>query len=139
MDEQRLQAYFNLIDQLLTFSSGELVQILESNRELVDEGLLQVMAQVAEQLAANGDQNSANVLLHLRSQIFYANPSFQDYLQFFKKILESTRNSNGDPKFVYPLLQVNLDKLDDNFIDILQRGTTAKLSELEPELAETIA
>ncbi|NET82617.1 MAG: CHAT domain-containing protein [Moorea sp. SIO1F2] len=147
MEKQRLQAYVNLIKQLLTCSSGEEVQIIESNRELVDAELLQVMAQVAEQLAANGDQNSADVLLHLRSDILAVisetptstNPSSQDYLKLFKQILQATGNSNGDPKVVYPLLEANLDKLDDNFIDILQRWTSAKLSEVEPKTAQDIA
>ena len=139
MDEQRLQAYVNLINQLLNCSRGEEVQIIETNRELVDAYLSHIMAQVAEQLAANCHQNSADFLLSLRSKLFYANPSFQDYLQFLEEVLEATHNSNGDPKVVYPLLQANLDKLDDNFIDILQNWTSAKLSEAQSETAEYIA
>jgi len=139
MDEQRLQVYFNLIDQLLTCSSGELVQILESNRELVDAELLQVMAQVAEQLAANGDKYRAEFLLSLISKLSSANPSSQDYLQFLEKVLLASIDSDSDPKVVYPLLQANLDKLDDNFIDILQSWTSGKFSEVEPETTEIIA
>ncbi|WP_293121197.1 hypothetical protein [Moorena sp. SIO4G3] len=147
MDEQRLQEYLNLIDQLLTCSSGELVQILESNRELVDGVLLLVMELKAEELAADGNQNSANFLRSLGSQLLAvisetptsANSSSEDYLEFLMEVLPATAESNGDPTVVYPLLQANLDKLDDNFIDILEEWANAKLSELEPELAEPIA
>ncbi|AOW98911.1 hypothetical protein BJP34_05105 [Moorena producens PAL-8-15-08-1] len=147
MDEERLQAYLNLVNQLLTCASGEEVQILESNRELVDAELLQVMAVVAEKIAADGNQNAADFLASLRSQlleIFLKSPtlinaSSQDHLDFLMEVLRGTADSNGDSKVVYPLLEANLDKLDDNFIDILKTWASAKLSELEPETAEFIA
>ncbi|NEO76523.1 tetratricopeptide repeat protein [Moorena sp. SIO4G3] len=146
MDEERRQAYLNLIQQLLTCSSGEEFQIFESNRELVDAELLQVMAQEAEKLAADGNQNAADVLLRFRSELLerisesstLVNPSSEDYWQFLTEVLIATINSNSDPKVVYPLLEANLEKLDDNFIDILKTWASAKLSELEPERAEII-
>ncbi|NEO63503.1 MAG: tetratricopeptide repeat protein [Moorea sp. SIO4G2] len=147
MDEERRQACLNLIQQLLTCASGEQVQILESNRELVDAELLQVMAVVAEKIAADGNQNAADFLASLRSQlleIFLKSPtlinaSSQDHLDFLMEVLRGTAASNGDSKVVYPLLEANLDKLDDNFIDILKTWASAKLSELEPEKGEYIA
>ncbi|NEP53907.1 MAG: hypothetical protein F6K65_36010, partial [Moorea sp. SIO3C2] len=128
MDEERREAYLNLIKQLLTCPSGEEIQILESNRELVDAELLQVMAQEAEKLAADGNQNAADVLLRLRSDLLeiisesptLVNASSQDYVEFLEKVLQATGESNRDPKLVYPLLEANLDKLDHNFINILQ-------------------
>ena len=51
----------------------------------------------------------------------------------------ATRQSNGDSKAIYPLLQQNLDKLDDNFADILRNWATAKFSEVEADVAESIA
>ncbi|NEQ10662.1 MAG: tetratricopeptide repeat protein [Moorea sp. SIO4E2] len=68
-----------------------------------------------------------------------ANPSSQDYRQFLMEVLLAIAHSNGDPKVVYPLLQANLDKLDDNFIHTLQAWASAKFSEAEPETAERIA
>ncbi|WP_424094387.1 tetratricopeptide repeat protein [Moorena producens] len=143
MDKQRLRAYLKLIEQVLTCASGEEFKILESNRELVDAELLQVMAQVVEQLTAEGKQNSAEVLLGLRSELLdmlgisetptSANPSSQDYLKFLTEVLLATDNSDSDPKVIYPLLGANLDKLDDNFIDILETWASAKLSEAEAE------
>ncbi|NEO45423.1 MAG: tetratricopeptide repeat protein [Moorea sp. SIO4A3] len=143
MDKQRLRAYLKLIEQVLTCPSGEEFKILESNRELVDSELLQVMAQVAEQLTAEGKQNNAEVLLGLRSELLdilgisetptSANPSSEDYLELLIEVLLATDNSDSNPKVVYPLLGANLDKLDDNFIDILETWASAKLSEAQAE------
>ncbi|NET26037.1 CHAT domain-containing protein [Okeania sp. SIO1I7] len=59
-------------------------------------------------------------------------------LDFLIQVLQATADSNGDPKVIYPLLQVNLDKLDENFVHILQTFATAKLSEVETDAAEFI-
>ncbi|MGD1808741.1 CHAT domain-containing protein [Dapis sp. BLCC M126] len=151
MDEQRIEAYLNLINQLLTHPD-EVVEILEANRELVDEGLLQVMEYYAQQLAENDDQNAQNAakfLGHLRSQLAEVlktsesspstNYSSEDYLNFLMNVLRATAESNDDPKVIYPLLQANLDKLDNNLADILLNWATAKFSEVETDPAESIA
>jgi hypothetical protein len=48
MNEQRLQAYLTLIQQLLNCPNGEEGNILQANSELVDGGLVEVMGQVAD-------------------------------------------------------------------------------------------
>ncbi|MDE5084048.1 MAG: tetratricopeptide repeat protein, partial [Trichodesmium sp. St18_bin1] len=63
----------------------------------------------------------------------------QNYLKFLGEVLEATGESNGDSKVIYPLLQQNLDKLDNNFADILRSWATAKFSEVEADVAEYIA
>ncbi|MDE5070351.1 MAG: hypothetical protein O4806_00100, partial [Trichodesmium sp. St5_bin8] len=133
MDKKPREAYINLIDQLLTSPSGEAEKILETNQELVDEGLLEIMEFSAQQLAENDDenaQNAANFLRHLRSQLaelleiseFSSSTHYSsaEYLNFLREVLRATAESKGDSKVVYPLLQQNLDKLDDNFADILR-------------------
>ncbi|NEP35326.1 MULTISPECIES: hypothetical protein [unclassified Moorena] len=58
MNEERLQAYRKLIDQLLAESNDqEVSQILNSYRDLVDGGLQQTMLAVAENLRIQGDLN----------------------------------------------------------------------------------
>ena len=66
-------------------------------------------------------------------------PSQEEYLQFLMKILRATRDSQGDPEVVYPLLAANQDKLDDNFIAVLQGWAKATLPEMEASQAEGIA
>lgn len=48
MNEQRTQAYLNLINQLLSCNNSDEPRILQENRELLDEGLVQVMVAVAQ-------------------------------------------------------------------------------------------
>jgi hypothetical protein len=43
MNEQRAQAYVNLIEQLLTCANGEEPNILQANMELIDPQFLQMM------------------------------------------------------------------------------------------------
>jgi len=47
MNEQRAQAYVNLIEQLLTCANGEEPNILQANQELIDPEFLQVMENYA--------------------------------------------------------------------------------------------
>ncbi|WP_293067293.1 CHAT domain-containing protein [Okeania sp. SIO2B3] len=50
-------------------------------------------------------------------------------LDFLIKVLVASADSKGNPKVIYPLLQANLEKLDDNFADVLRQWATARLSE----------
>lgn len=59
MDEQRTQAYLNLINQLLTCNEGDEPQILQKNQELLDRGLVEVMVAVAKQYREAGRENEA--------------------------------------------------------------------------------
>ena len=56
MNEQRTQAYLNLIQQLLNCASeAQLQQCLTDNQELLDRKLVQGMNQVATRLEQNGE------------------------------------------------------------------------------------
>jgi hypothetical protein len=65
MESQRLEVYQNLIDRLLTCPSGEKAQILDTNADLVDGGLVETMVQVAEAIAQRGEQSAANFLIDI--------------------------------------------------------------------------
>jgi len=69
MEETRAQAYLQLIQTLLNSSNGEELQIVQANLELVDSGFLQFCEVVAENLAEEGQENQANYLRNLASQI----------------------------------------------------------------------
>ncbi|WP_368009769.1 CHAT domain-containing protein [Laspinema palackyanum] len=58
MDEQRVQAYLSLIQELLDCDSGEEAAILSNHPELIDEELVQVMRAVAEMMAQQGQGNA---------------------------------------------------------------------------------
>ncbi|MCL1465761.1 CHAT domain-containing protein [Argonema galeatum] len=140
MNEQRLQAYLNLINALLNCPSGEESEILNANRELVDAGLVETMAKEAEMLSQRGDENAANYLIDVARQLAEAlGLSSSSQLDFLLTVLQATADSNGDPQVVYPLLKENLDKIDDKLAVVLEEWATAKLQEVESEIAQSIA
>jgi tetratricopeptide (TPR) repeat protein len=63
MDETRDRAYLQLINALLTCPSSEESSLLENNRDLVDETLVQIMRLVAAKKQQDGQQNTAIFLL----------------------------------------------------------------------------
>ncbi|NCS12605.1 MAG: hypothetical protein GPJ08_16380 [Microcystis aeruginosa G13-09] len=58
MDEQRTQAYINLIEKLLTCANGEEPNILQANQELIDPQFLQVMENYGTGLEEQGNNNN---------------------------------------------------------------------------------
>ena len=56
-DEQRVQAYLSLIQELLNCASGEEFNLLSEKAELVDADLVQVMRAVAKMMAEQGEGN----------------------------------------------------------------------------------
>ena len=59
--------------------------------------------------------------------------------QFLLNVLQTIADNKGDAKVVDPLLKQNLDKLDENFTDILRTWATAKFKEVSAETATLIA
>jgi len=138
MNEERRQGYLNLINALLNCPSGEEPQILNANQDLLDAGLLQALAQVAEFLEKRGDRNAADYLRTLANYL----PGQQTlglFSHFLLEVLETIHNSKGSPQVVYQILQENLDKLDENFPRMLRNWATAELPELMSEQAQAIA
>ncbi|TRU21018.1 MAG: CHAT domain-containing protein [Microcystis aeruginosa Ma_MB_S_20031200_S102] len=122
MDEARLQAYVNLIEQLLTCTDDEeLNNILQANQELIDLEFLQVMENYATWLEQQGNHNPAAWLRNMAQQLGqYLNlqarsiEKYQDYFNFLMEVLRKIWN-DPSPHLIYPCLAQNLDKLDENF------------------------
>jgi len=141
MDEQRLNAYLELIQALLERPNGEEDDILNAHRELVDAYFVQVMEAVAANMAAE-DESNAGWLQNLAALLanYVSNTATpEEYFSFLGKVLQATTESNGNRQFVYPILQENLDKLDLNFAQILQAWDTSTFIELASEESASIA
>ena len=70
MNEQRAQAYVNLIEQLLACTDDEeLNNILQANQELIDSEFLQVMENYATWLEEQGNHNPAAWLRNIAQQL----------------------------------------------------------------------
>ena len=140
MDEQRIAAYLHLIQQLIS-RPGEVNDLLNANRELVDADFVQVVEVVAADMAAKGDTNAGwlqNLAAHLAKYIGNtATP--EEYFNFLMEVLQATSDSRGNPQVVYPILQQNLDKLNLNIAEILQAWATSTFTEVTLEQANSIA
>ncbi|CAD5990493.1 hypothetical protein PCC9214_05810 [Planktothrix tepida] len=81
----------------------------------------------------------------MRNQSLAAN--FQEYFAFVNEVLDTTKQSQGETRILYPLLENNLDKLDENFSEVLRSFATAILPTspevmadgVKPELAQELA
>lgn len=69
LDENRSQAYLNLIEQLIHCPNGEEQKILDVNLELVDAGLVQTIVQIATGMAHQGNEETAKFLVHLAREL----------------------------------------------------------------------
>lgn len=68
-DEDRSQAYLELIKALLDCPQGSEGELLAAHQELIGPGLVHMMQQVAAQMIANGDQEGANYLQHWATEL----------------------------------------------------------------------
>ena len=69
--EARSPSYLQLIQTLLGCAKGDEAAILSQHPELMDEGLVYTMKQVAAQLATQGSQDIAIYLKHLAAEIHH--------------------------------------------------------------------
>ncbi|MDJ1179690.1 CHAT domain-containing protein [Roseofilum sp. BLCC_M91] len=146
---ERIPAYLNLIQELLTCPRGEEAQRLNDNRELLDRDFLLTCGQIAQQMQEEGRENEARFLLDLVQQLAQAldleggeggaNVTEQEYLSFLMQVLQATAESNGDAAVVHPLLQQNLEKLDLNLAQILKAWATERLETATSSEREFIA
>ncbi|MEG4810684.1 hypothetical protein QUA82_23515 [Microcoleus sp. F8-D3] len=69
MSENRQDRYFNLIDRLLKCPSGQEPEVLDSQPELLDAGLVKTLMQVATMMAHQDNQDGAKFLIFLARQL----------------------------------------------------------------------
>jgi CHAT domain-containing protein len=138
MDKQRQEDYLSLINKLLICPSGQESEILQTNVDLIDEGLVVTINHMIILLEEYADKNddSLKFLTQLVSQIATKIKSSQNMRNrtlseskalskkskyfFLLKALKATAETNGEAKVVYPIFRNNLDKLDDDLINIFE-------------------
>ncbi|MBD2514709.1 hypothetical protein H6G93_06740 [Nostoc sp. FACHB-973] len=112
MDEKRQEAYLNLIQSLLSCPSGEESKLLDSQYHLVDNGLVQIMEQVATILQQQGDSSAADFLTDLVQQLDQQ-LSQEVYLSLINQLL--TCPSEEEAK----VLAVNIDLVDERLAQLI--------------------
>lgn len=126
MNQQHLQAYINLIQQLLTCPSGEEWILLRQNEALVNPELVQVMEQVATQLAHQGNLKESKFLHNLAGQIHHlfvaqtvqplgTEDNSQAYLELIKALLDCPQGSEKE------LLEAHQDLIGPGLVQMMQQ------------------
>jgi CHAT domain-containing protein len=150
MDEQRQQAYLELIQALLQCESGTEADILQAHLELVDEGLVMMLHGVAHMLIESNDPKATSTIQWLTN---FANQLAQGLglnpepnpdnagssLNFLMTIFRAIAESGENPQVVYPLFRDNLPLLDEPLIPILTTWVQAKFAELDEDRKQLIA
>ncbi len=157
MEQQRSEDYYRLINHLLTCRDGEEPKILMANPDLIDDGLVQAMKQVASMMAQQGNQYFAEYLIHASEHLpnlpFFrsvtlatdatskASPRGNSVKlpPLLQQMLKTIVESQGNPQAVYNLLQANRDKLDDNFVEQFRNWAFSTFPNAEPEAAQMMA
>jgi tetratricopeptide (TPR) repeat protein len=131
MEENRAQAYLELIHTLLNCPNGEEPQILQDNIELLDVEFLENCEKVAEKMAQQGGENGASFLRSLISQLSQLidindgdnsedeNP--QEYANFILELLQAEDASTSNPAVIHPMLAKRKHLLNDSFPGILEQ------------------
>ncbi|MEG3880931.1 hypothetical protein QT972_26560 [Microcoleus sp. herbarium7] len=151
MEENRAQAYLQLIHTLLNCPNGEEPQILEDHSELLDRGFLETCELVASTLAEQGGENGANFLRNLASQLWQfidmndegdsnnsQDENFQEYANFFLELLQAEQDSNGDIKVIHPMLAGRQHFLNARFAEVLQQVSQKLLDGENPETINSL-
>ncbi|MGB8688750.1 MAG: hypothetical protein WCD53_15640, partial [Microcoleus sp.] len=151
MDENRAQAYLQLIHTLLNCPNGEEPQILQDNSELLDRGFLETCELVAASLAEQGGENGANFLRNLASQLgeFLGmndegdsdnspGENSQEYANFILELLQAEQASNSDIAVIDPMLAQRQELLNPRFAEILQQVAQKLIAGENPETISSI-
>jgi CHAT domain-containing protein len=143
MDEQRMQAYVGLIEQLLDCPQGNETEILQANADLVDTGLVAVMGQYADWLESQGSGN-AGWLRQLAVRLARAlglgagnssNQSPEEAMQFGAEMMQLIAQTRGDQAQVYDFFRANLARLDESLLQAVPDLFSLLVQEVEPALA----
>jgi CHAT domain-containing protein len=149
IDEDRLRAYVALIEKLMLGARGNANALLNAERELVDEGLVEVMGRYAESLRQYGNQEAAafledcgqQITAFLR-QIADASSGFSpsgEQEAFLIQLLQTTADNQGDPKAVYPLMRANLALLNIELVELLNQWWEGVLANVGQNHKERLA
>jgi len=142
MDEQRIQTYRGLIQQLLD-CPDEANAILNQSMELVDEGFVQACEQRAAQLQDAGQENQAAFLRNVAEQAFLAQQGTGEnqqaaLQQFWGQLLQAEMESGGDEAAVHQVMRQNMGLIVPNLGDVIAQFVQGFLAQY-PDQAEGIA
>jgi tetratricopeptide (TPR) repeat protein len=161
IDEQRQQAYLQLIQELLTSGADQGVEVLVGHQNLVDEGLVVTALTVAKMLKKREGQEAEStaewLVIFAQDLARQLGLVWQDYQQelgfekvcigndfevqqqFLSDVLLSVDQNNGDSQIIFPLLQQNLGLLNDGMVEVLRNWARSIFAEIAEDDKKLIA
>jgi hypothetical protein len=139
MNQQRLKAYLNLIQGLLNCPSGEEWILLRQHEDLVNPELVQVMEQVAAQLAVEGNSKSAKFLHNLAGQLHHIltttvrPPANEDKSQAYIELIQSLLNCHKGSET--EILAANQELIGPGLVQAMKQVASQALSQGDRETA----
>lgn len=125
MDEQRLQAYASLVEQLLRCPQGQESAMLQANAELLNVELLAVMEQYAAYLESQSDGN-AKWLREFAAQLAKAlgletasAADLEDAAQFLWETLQLVAEHQDNLQQIYPVWAQQQTRFNGEFLKVL--------------------
>jgi hypothetical protein len=143
MNQQRLKAYLNLIQGLLNCPSGEEWILLRQHEDLVNPELVQVMEQVATQLAAEGNSKAAKFLHNWAGQLHHiltqtvrppaSEDKSQAYLELIQALLNCPKGSETE------ILTANQELIGPGLVQAIKQVASQALSQGDRETASFLS
>ncbi|TAF69442.1 MAG: hypothetical protein EAZ59_08585, partial [Oscillatoriales cyanobacterium] len=134
MDENRAQAYLQLIKALLTCPSGEEPEILNTHLYLVDVFLIDAITEVSMGLNNQDHQDYLTRLQNVINPLVinFLQPNLKSYIDFHMALPETFANSQNNPYTVHEFLLNNLNLLDEVLV-ILLRNSVINVRKFDPQ------
>ena len=128
INEQRRKVYLSLIDALHNCHSAEqALEIINSCHYLIEGKIVKSQIQLAANLEKIGINNvrefleiAINVLKQKVNKYQCQRTLIYDTRIFISNLIVKILKSDCNPEVIIPLVKSNLDKLDDNFCEVLQ-------------------
>ena len=122
---KRVQAYMRLIEQLLGCSQGQEGDVLQTNMDLVDAGLVDVMGEYAAYLEDQGNNNARWLRRFARKLVFRitAQEETKDIARFFLETLQLVAENNSNPQRVYPVWAKQQVRFNAEFLEVMPTVT----------------
>ena len=141
--QQNIQAYLQLIEQMLSCPHGEEWTLLERNEQLVTPDLVQILEQLAVQMAGEGKADVAKYLHHWAKQINHLfevavhhqspDAKSQAYLELVQALLDCPSGSEVD------ILAANEQLIDANLVKMMKQVAAQMAKRDEAEAARFLS
>jgi CHAT domain-containing protein len=149
--DDRQDAYLEVVRALLECEGGTEADILQAHPELVDDGLVMLLRNVAQMMAAENDHESASTiewLTNFAAQLaqtlgldkeFNSEDTDSVSSEFLMTVFQAITQSNCDSQVIYPLFRDNLVLLNESLISVLITWHQNKFAEVDEDGKQFLA